>query len=144
MDVDGPKGSKESHSPSKGRSSRNTRNGKAQEQATGSSSSSSKQPEELAKIGPWRLGKTLGKGSSGRVKLAKHTKTGKYAAVKIVPKRALIASASRASMNVDGKDAQQKLEKMLIGIEREIVIMKLIEHPNIMSLYDVWETHQDL
>ena len=35
-------------------------------------------------------------------------------------------------------------DKMLLGIEREIVIMKLIEHPNVLRLYDVWETGNDL
>lgn len=35
-------------------------------------------------------------------------------------------------------------DKALLGIEREIVIMKLIEHPNVMRLYDVWETGSDL
>ena len=35
-------------------------------------------------------------------------------------------------------------ERILQGIEREIVIMKLIEHPNIMRLYDVWETSTEL
>jgi len=35
-------------------------------------------------------------------------------------------------------------ERILLGIEREIVIMKLIEHPNIMRLYDVWETSTEL
>ena len=43
-------------------------------------------------IGPWRIGRTIGKGSSGRVKIAKHVQTGQYAAVKIVPKNALISS----------------------------------------------------
>lgn len=33
---------------------------------------------------------------------------------------------------------------MLLGIEREIVIMKLIEHPNVLRLMDVWETGNDL
>lgn len=35
-------------------------------------------------------------------------------------------------------------ERILRSIEREIVIMKLIEHPNIMQLYDVWETSTEL
>ena len=30
------------------------------------------------------------------------------------------------------------------GIEREIVIMKLLEHPNIVKLYDVWENKNEL
>lgn len=33
---------------------------------------------------------------------------------------------------------------MPCGIEREVVIMKLIEHPNVISLYDVWENRGEL
>ena len=29
-------------------------------------------------------------------------------------------------------------------MKREIVIMKLIEHPNVLRLYDVWETSGEL
>lgn len=32
----------------------------------------------------------------------------------------------------------------MLGIEREIVIMKLIEHPNVLRLMDVWETTSEL
>src|ERR1700761_7249847 len=39
-----------------------------------------------AQVGPWLLGRTLGKGSSGRVRLAKHVETGQFAAIKIVGK----------------------------------------------------------
>ena len=76
--------------------------------------------------------------AAGRVKIARHTKTGQYAAVKIVSKHALITS--RLSM----ADAAESAEKILLGIEREIVIMKLIDHPNILKLYDVWETSGEL
>lgn len=76
--------------------------------------------------------------SSGRVKIAKHAVTGQLAAIKIVPKHALINS--RMSIN----EAGNKAEKILLGIEREIIIMKLIDHPNVMNLYDVWETNGDL
>ncbi len=41
-------------------------------------------------------------------------------------------------------DAGAKHDKAVLGIEREIVIMKLIDHPNVMSLYDVWETAKEL
>lgn len=41
-------------------------------------------------------------------------------------------------------EAGARAEKLLRGIEREIVIMKLIDHPNVLSLYDVWETEKDL
>lgn len=47
---------------------------------------------------------------------------------------------SRMSMRNLGDEA----ERILHSIEREIVIMKLIEHPNIMRLYDVWETSSEL
>lgn len=30
------------------------------------------------------------------------------------------------------------------GIEREVLIMKLIEHPNVINLYDVWENRGEL
>ncbi|BFZ58611.1 serine/threonine-protein kinase gin4 [Savitreella phatthalungensis] len=81
-----------------------------------------------ARIGPWRLGRTLGRGSSGRVRLAKHAVTGKLAAVKIVPKTTTPQTAAG----------------LPYGIEREVVIMKLIEHPNVMRLYDVWENKGEL
>lgn len=41
-------------------------------------------------------------------------------------------------------EAGAKSEKVLLGIEREIIIMKLIDHPNVMNLYDVWETNGEL
>ena len=31
-------------------------------------------------------------------------------------------------------------EHAQLSVEREIVVMKLINHPHIMKLYDVWET----
>ncbi|KZT10095.1 Pkinase-domain-containing protein [Laetiporus sulphureus 93-53] len=89
-------------------------------------------------IGLWKVGRTIGKGSSGRVRIARHTKTGQYAAVKIVSKNALLTS--RMSLRSLGDEA----DRILHSIEREIVIMKLIEHPNIMRLYDVWETSTEL
>ncbi|TYJ51443.1 hypothetical protein B9479_007986 [Cryptococcus floricola] len=94
--------------------------------------------DEKQFIGQWRIGRTIGKGSSGRVKIAKHAVTGKYAAIKIVPKGLILNS--RMSMS----EAGAKADKVLLGIEREIVIMKLIDHPNVLNLYDVWETSSEL
>ncbi|KAG0023313.1 hypothetical protein BGZ80_009807 [Entomortierella chlamydospora] len=73
------------------------------------------------------LGKTLGKGSSGCVKLARHRKTNEQVAVKIISKASL---ANRAAVHR--------------GIEREIAIMKLINHPHVIRLYDVYETDKEL
>ncbi|KAH7924279.1 Pkinase-domain-containing protein [Leucogyrophana mollusca] len=86
-------------------------------------------------IGLWKIGRTIGKGSSGRVRIARHTKSGKYAAVKIVSKNTVMGSINKLA---------DSAEHMLLSIEREIVIMKLIDHPNIMRLYDVWETSSEL
>lgn len=60
------------------------------------------------------------------------------AAVKIVPKQ--ILASSRMSI----RDMSAKQDKMTLGIEREIVIMKLIEHPNVLGLMDVYETSKEL
>ncbi|KAA1100401.1 hypothetical protein PGTUg99_026045 [Puccinia graminis f. sp. tritici] len=96
------------------------------------------QKEDPRLVGPWKLGKTIGKGFSGRVKIAKHTVTGHPAAVKIVPRHLL--PNSRMSINQAGAHA----DKRLLGIEREIVIMKLIDHPNVMRLYDVYENSHEI
>jgi serine/threonine protein kinase len=77
-------------------------------------------------------------GITGRVKIARHISTGEYAAVKIVSKQALITSR----MSMSGMTEQA--DKILLSIEREIVLMKLIDHPNVLSLYDVWETSNEL
>jgi len=51
--------------------------------------------------------------------------------------------ASRLSLSSSAA-ADSKAEKYAFGLEREIVIMKLIDHPNVMSLHDVWETDKEL
>ncbi|KAI9320227.1 kinase-like domain-containing protein [Dichotomocladium elegans] len=71
-------------------------------------------------IGDYWLGKTLGKGSSGRVKLGIHKVTGEKVAIKIISKAHLATSTA--------------VER---AVKREIAIMKLIHHPNIMGLLDV-------
>ena len=94
-------------------------------------------------MGPWRLGKTIGKGASGRVRKARHAYTGQDAAIKIVSKKSaeLLRSTSLAVMDTIGPSGKRTIP---LGIEREVVIMKLIEHPNIISLYDVWENRGEL
>ncbi|KAK0563151.1 serine/threonine-protein kinase gin4 [Tilletia horrida] len=94
--------------------------------------------KDPANIGPWKLGKIIGQGASGRVRYAQHGTTGQQAAVKIIPKNALVHS--RMSL----REAGAKQNKLTLGIEREIVIMKLIEHPNLIGLWDVYETSTEL
>lgn len=99
-------------------------------------------------VGPWQLGRTLGKGATGRVRLAKHAVTGQTAAIKIVSKKsaAMVQSESIAAMdrNASHFSGYSNTRQMPSGIEREVVIMKLIEHPNVISLYDVWENRGEL
>ncbi|XP_060583686.1 serine/threonine-protein kinase BRSK2-like [Ruditapes philippinarum] len=76
-------------------------------------------------VGPYKLEKTLGKGQTGLVKLGVHCVTGKRVAIKIVNREKLS-------------------ESVLMKVEREIAIMKLIEHPHVLGLFDVYENKKYL
>ncbi|KAM3122273.1 hypothetical protein CJJ07_001593 [Candidozyma auris] len=106
-------------------------------QISTTTNNSNKKRKTQNRIGPWKLGRTLGRGSTGRVRLAKNVDTGKLAAVKIVPK-------SNFKKLENPKYKSSDATKLPYGIEREIIIMKLISHPNIMGLHDVWENKNDL
>ncbi|KAJ3359608.1 Serine/threonine-protein kinase brsk1 [Allomyces javanicus] len=86
------------------------------------------------RIGPYVLSKVLGQGSTGRVRLGVHYRTGQKVAIKIIPKTAMLGHG------VNAAHAQNLAKKM----EREIVIMKLVQHPSVMQLYDVYETDEEL
>uniref|UniRef100_A0A8C2HWU8 MAP/microtubule affinity-regulating kinase 3 n=1 Tax=Cyprinus carpio TaxID=7962 RepID=A0A8C2HWU8_CYPCA len=81
--------------------------------------------DEQPHIGCYRLLKTIGKGNFAKVKLAKHILTGKEVAVKIIDKTQLNTSS---------------LQKLF----REVRIMKLLNHPNIVKLFEVIETDKTL
>ncbi|KAG2109862.1 kinase-like domain-containing protein [Suillus discolor] len=95
-------------------------------------------PEDPRYIGQWIIGECVGKGASGRVRIAKHRRTGQLAAVKILPLQPLVNS--RASLATQ----QAKSEKQRLGIDREIIMMKLMNHPNILRIYDVFEGEKEL
>ena len=93
---------------------------------TGSGSGSGSGANEAHQyVGPYRLEKTLGKGQTGLVKMGTHCVLGKKVAIKIINKDKLTNS-------------------VLQKVEREIAIMKLIEHPNVLALYDVYENRKYL
>lgn len=92
------------------------------------------------KIGPWKLGKTLGRGATGRVLLGVHQTTGQKAAVKVVSKSEL----GDMGDNTGAPATRTETGSLPYGIEREIIIMKLLTHPNVLRLYDVWETSKAL
>ncbi|CAI6425404.1 CBM_HP2_G0010740.mRNA.1.CDS.1 [Saccharomyces cerevisiae] len=91
-------------------------------------------------IGPWKLGETLGLGSTGKVQLARNGSTGQEAAVKVISK-AVFNTGNVSGTSIVGSTTPDALP---YGIEREIIIMKLLNHPNVLRLYDVWETNTDL
>lgn len=66
-------------------------------------------------VGPYKLGRTLGEGTYGKVKLGTHTTTGQEVAIKIMKPQEV-------------KDKGD--------IEREICILKLLKHPNIVELHE--------
>ncbi|XP_051904500.1 serine/threonine-protein kinase BRSK1 isoform X1 [Hippocampus zosterae] len=87
---------------------------------------SSKEPGQSNQyVGPYRLEKTLGKGQTGLVKLGVHCITGQKVAIKIVNREKLS-------------------ESVLMKVEREIAILKLIEHPHVLKLHDVYENNKYL
>lgn len=125
-------------------SSDDARNSNRESQISNASTTTSGKSRRKTHIGPWQLGRTVGQGTSGRVRKARHAVTGKDAAIKIVSRKSaeMLRSTSLAVMDTmfrnDGKGT------IPLGIEREVVIMKLIEHPNVISLYDVWENRGEL
>lgn len=100
-------------------------------------------------IGPWQLGRTLGKGSSARVRLCRHNITNQLAAVKIVNRRMayLVQDSSLAALSKWDSNLPEPSDghmRVPMAIEREVAILKLIEHPNIMKLYDIWENRSEM
>ncbi|XP_073270948.1 CBL-interacting serine/threonine-protein kinase 3-like isoform X1 [Primulina huaijiensis] len=83
------------------------------------SQSRMKQSKVGRRIGKYEVGKTIGRGSFAKVKLAKNSETGQSVALKILNK----------DMVLEHKMAEQ--------IKREIATMKLIKHPNVIRLYEV-------
>ncbi|EDV42776.1 uncharacterized protein Dana_GF18162 [Drosophila ananassae] len=75
--------------------------------------------------GVYKIIKTLGKGNFAKVKLALHVPTGREVAIKVIDKTQLNTSA------------RQKLY-------REVRIMKLLNHPNIVRLFQVIESERTL
>lgn len=92
---------------------------------SGSNGNSSTLPvpkKQQEMVGPYVLGRTLGRGTTGKVKAATHKDTGLEVAVKIVKKQYVRTHKKK--------------------VAREIAVMRLLDHPNVLKLYDVLETSQ--
>lgn len=74
----------------------------------------------------YTLERTLGKGTFGKVKLATHNLSGEKVAVKILEKDKI-------------KDASD-----IARVRREIAILKAVNHPHIVRLYEIIETAKEI
>jgi serine/threonine protein kinase len=73
--------------------------------------------------GPFRIGRLLGKGVSGSAYLGTHKLNGFQVALKIVKKSRFLSNPDRWKV-----------------LRREIAVMKLLDHPHVLKLYDVFES----
>ena len=78
-------------------------------------------------VGPYVLVRNLGSGSTGKTKLGIHQETKQPVALKIIRK----------------EDFSQKPE-LQSKIQREIALMRLFDHPNILKLVDILESPRHL
>ncbi|KAI9663729.1 MAG: Protein kinase [Bathelium mastoideum] len=78
------------------------------------------------RLGQYKIVKTLGEGSFGKVKLAVHSVSGQQVALKIMSRRKLVT------------------RDMAGRIEREIQYLQLLRHPHIIKLFTVITTSQEI
>jgi len=81
------------------------------------SSSNKYKSKTEQRIGAYKIVRTLGEGSFGKVRLAIHQGTGQQVALKIIARKKLI------SRDMAGR------------VEREIEYLQLLRHPHIIKLY---------
>eukprot|EP01059_Diplonema_ambulator_P036539 TRINITY_DN9139_c0_g1_i4.p1 TRINITY_DN9139_c0_g1~~TRINITY_DN9139_c0_g1_i4.p1 ORF type:complete len:216 (+),score=48.82 TRINITY_DN9139_c0_g1_i4:69-650(+) len=78
------------------------------------------------RVGKYELGKTVGRGAFSKVKIATHMETQEEFVLKIIDKR-----------NADGDKQRKNVEQ---EVRLEISIMKLLNHENIVKMYEVMES----
>ncbi|KAI9191605.1 hypothetical protein LWI28_010771 [Acer negundo] len=71
------------------------------------------------KVGKYEVGRTIGEGTFAKVKFAQNRETGESVAMKVMAKTTVLK------------------HKMVDQIKREISIMKIVRHPNIVRLHEV-------
>ncbi|KAG9734590.1 hypothetical protein KCU59_g10834, partial [Aureobasidium melanogenum] len=83
-----------------------------------------------ATTGHWDLGKTIGAGSMGKVKLARNKETGEQVAVKIVPRQS-------TDEHRNAQDRERADHSKEVRTAREAAIVTLVDHPYICGMRDV-------
>ncbi|KAJ3437462.1 protein kinase [Anaeramoeba flamelloides] len=81
----------------------------------------------LQTIGPYQIWDTIGVGSFSKVKYATHTETNKPYAIKIISKQKIL----------NQKNSRDRVKK-------EIAVQKILKHPNILRLFEVYESENNL
>ncbi|CAK8560620.1 unnamed protein product [Lathyrus sativus] len=71
------------------------------------------------RVGKYQLGKTIGEGSFAKVKLAKNVENGDFVAIKILDRNHVLR------------------HNMMDQLKREISAMKMINHPNVVKIFEV-------
>jgi hypothetical protein len=84
-------------------------------------------PSKRKRVGKYELGKTIGEGSFGKVKIGVDTDTGRKYAIKII---------ERDSMMNDSTFVEQ--------VNREIAVMKMLKHPGVVQLREVMSNNTKL
>lgn len=85
-----------------------------------------KQREDRIRLDDYILGRSLGKGSFGRVKLAEHLASNLLVAVKILNRK------------------HMQKQNVMMKVTREVKILQKFSHPHIIRLFDVIETPSDI
>ncbi|RAL66873.1 hypothetical protein DID88_007655 [Monilinia fructigena] len=88
-----------------------------------------------AQSGTWVLGKTIGQGSMGKVKLARKSEGGEQVAVKIVPR-----GSTDDNHNQSRADRERADHSKEVRTAREAAIVTLLDHPYICGMRDVVRT----
>ncbi|KAI8087051.1 kinase-like domain-containing protein [Gilbertella persicaria] len=84
-------------------------------------------PSTLDSIGDYIMSSTIGYGSTGQVKLGIHQWSGQKAAIKIIPRIQLYSSL-----------------KITQAVERELAILQLLHHPNLIELYQILQDNENI
>lgn len=79
------------------------------------------------RLNSYKLGKTLGHGSFGKVKLAEHSLTGQSVAIKIISRQKILHTPKTSAK-----------------MQREIQTLLTLNHPHITKLYEVIETPTEI